>query len=81
MVPATQAASRLTMNSKPSLEMRVTKGEVEGVVMLGHPVRWKKLRGGVGCGANSRGHVTSIKRPFVSYTELPMQTIFIDELL
>ena len=26
IVPATQAASRLTMNSKPSLEIRVTKG-------------------------------------------------------
>ena len=27
IVPATQAASRLTMNSKPSLEIRVTNGE------------------------------------------------------
>ena len=27
IVLATQAASRLTMNSKPSLEIRVTKGE------------------------------------------------------
>ena len=26
IVPATQAASRLTMNSKPSLEIRVTNG-------------------------------------------------------
>ena len=33
MVPATQAASRLTMNSKPSFEMRVTKGEVEAVMV------------------------------------------------
>ena len=32
MVPATQAASRLMMNSKPSLEMRVTKGEVEAAI-------------------------------------------------
>ena len=49
MVPATQAASRLTMNSKPSLEINVTW--VEGVVAI---VFW----GGedVGCGEMIGGH-------------------------
>lgn len=34
MVPATQAASRLRMNSKPSLDMRVTYGEEEAVIVV-----------------------------------------------
>lgn len=39
IVPATQAASRLTMNSKPSLEIRVTNGGLMSTMV------------GSGCGA------------------------------
>lgn len=35
MVPATHAASRLTMNSKPSLDMRVMNGDGVGSIARG----------------------------------------------
>ena len=48
IVPATQAASRLTMNSKPSLEIRVTNGRgVSNMV-------------GNGCGTCTEGDVVRL---------------------
>lgn len=62
IVPATQAASRLTMNSKPSLEIRVTNGEeVSDMVGSGCGTCTEQdsliMESGA-CGAFSREHVT-----------------------